>query len=174
MQRTLMRDAKTSKKKHCATQRKCQGPLVTDETLIRAELKKAGEIRGKASQIATAMGVSPSTVTRWNDGGEIPPPMILLLNLYFFGIIPFEIVNEKPLALQHILDFTEDQFRVITILATRQSTTPAKWIADKIRWILAGDAEARAATQGLEADRRRDNLKSLPQLDSAKVADDSK
>lgn len=121
---------------------------------IRNQLRAAGKER-KASQIAAALKIAPSTVKRWIDGGDIPPPMLALLDLYFFGTIPFDIANEK---LMHgVLDFTEDQWRVICILANRTSTTPGKWIADKIRWLINIDPEAQAELLAIQAERRNQN-----------------
>ncbi len=58
------------------------------ETRIREALAKSSLEWGSKSRIAEAFGVSSSTVTRWVDGGEIPKPMLLLLDCYFFGAMP--------------------------------------------------------------------------------------
>jgi hypothetical protein len=77
--------------------------------------------------------------------------MIKLLDLYFFDVMPFDIVGEK--LVESVLDFTEDQWKVICILAKRQGIPPAKWISNQIRTILASDDEARHERQLLERAR---------------------
>ena len=144
---------------------------MTDEQHIREALKTASQNRGEISRIAKALSISPSTVTRWIAAGEIPPPMLKLLNLYLFDKMPFDIAGEK--VLPSVLDFTEDQWKVICILAGRQGISPGKWIANQIRTILASDDEARAEREKLEAARRASNagLSHLHEL--PKVAEDS-
>lgn len=128
---------------------------MTEEQNIREALKTAAQNRGDISRIAKALSIAPSTVTRWVAGNEIPPPMIKLLNLYFFDKMPFDITGES--LLPSMLDFTEDQWKVICILAGRQGISPGKWIANQIRTILASDDEARAEREKLEAARRASN-----------------
>jgi DNA-binding MarR family transcriptional regulator len=138
-----------------------------NELDIRQQLQTAGKER-KASQIATALKIAPSTVKRWIDGGDIPAPMLTLLDLYFFGTIPFEIANQK--ALHGVLDFTTDQWRVIEVLSRREAKTPGQWIADKIRWMLAGDQEARNELEAIQSERRSSSAPTSPFL--AKVAEE--
>jgi DNA-binding MarR family transcriptional regulator len=121
---------------------------------IRQQLQTAGKER-KGSKIAAALKIAPSTVKRWIDGGDIPPPMLTLLDLYFFGTIPFEIANQK--ALHGVLDFTTDQWRVIEVLARREAKTPGKWIADQIRGFLSYDEDARIETDKIIAERKEHN-----------------
>jgi len=116
-------------------------PSVTAPSLIRESLIAACASRGVQAEISKAFDVHPSTVKRWIEGGDIPSPMLKLLDLYFFGTIPFEIANEKTI--HGVLDFTDDQWRVIEILARRESTTPGKWIANQIRSYLSYNEEAR-------------------------------
>ncbi|MES2923719.1 MAG: hypothetical protein V4819_19345 [Verrucomicrobiota bacterium] len=97
--------------------------------------------------------------------------MLILLDLYFFGTIPFEIANEK--LLRGVLDFTSDQWRVICILANRNSITPGKWIANQIRSYLTFEGEAKA----VQADITRERLQSLPppeEQGGSMVADEPK
>jgi hypothetical protein len=126
------------------------------ENHIREELKTIAQNHGKITELASIFDVSPSTVSRWASGGKISPPLLKLLDLYFFGNIPFEISHEK--IVRGVLDFTDDQYKVITILARRESTTPGKWIASKIRAYLAFDPEAR----NVQADIVRGRLSALP------------
>lgn len=145
-------------------------PPVSDEQNLRAALIEAAAKRGEISKIAKALSISPSTVSRWIEG-EIPPPMAKLLNLYFFDMMPFDIAAET--IIQSVLDFTEDQWKVICILAKRQGLTPGLWIANQIRAYLAMDDEARTQRANLEAQRRATNagLQHLQEL--PKVAEDS-
>ena len=66
--------------------------------------------------------------------------MVKLLDLYFFGIIPFDVANES--ILHSVLEFTPAQWEVISIIATRKGMTESQWIADRIRTFLAFDDEA--------------------------------
>ena len=81
--------------------------------------------------MARALGVSQSTVKRWLEGGEIPPPMMLLLDWYLFGVIPPRL--PATVGLQGTLEFTEAEWRIVRILAAREGQTPEKWIAATIR-----------------------------------------
>jgi len=123
-------------------------PAVSTETDIREALSKAADNRGEISRIAKALGVSPSTVTRWIPDGIIPPPMLKLLALYFFGEMPFDIMTEKTAT--SVLEFTPDQWRVIGILAQKVGLTHGKWIAQQIRAYLTFDAEAQAAAKAMQ------------------------
>ena len=136
---------------------------------VREALRSAGKAR-KGSEIASALKVTPSTVSRWISGKlAISPSDEMMLRLYFFGTIPFEITNEK--LLNRVLDFTEDQYRVICILASRRGTTPAKWIADQIRSYLAFNDEAKAETSKIVAARMARNASHLTVMESPKVAE---
>lgn len=119
-----------------------------DEQKIRKELLKASSTRGEVSRIAKALGISPSTVTRWIPDGIIPPPMLKLLNLYFFQVMPFK--GSSGQLLNNVLDFSDDQFKVIRNLAKRQDMTPAKWIAEQIRSYLAFNEMAKLEMAELE------------------------
>lgn len=142
---------------------------MSDESSIRRELEKAATNHGEISKIARDLEINPSTVSRWASGNDIPSPMLKLLDLYFFGTIPFEISHERP---SHgTMDFTEDQWRVIEILSRRESTTPGKWIANKIRAYLAYNEEAKLAQEAITK-QRKGYLQSLPDP-IAKVAKDT-
>lgn len=144
---------------------------MSDEQSIRSELLKAAENHGEISKIARDLEINPSTVSRWAAGKEIPGPMMKLLDLYFFGVIPFEIANEKTV--HGVLDFTTDQWRVIEILARRASTTPGKWIAAQIRSYLTFNDEAKAETAKIHAERKAANAANLEALPDLKVAENS-
>jgi hypothetical protein len=168
MQRRLLRHAQNFKKNLCITQNIFYSPTVHTETNIRAELHKAAAKRGETSRLSEALGIAPSTVTRWIAGGPIPPPMIKLLDLYFFDVMPFDIVGEK--LVESVLDFTEDQWKVICILAKRQGIPPAKWISNQIRTILAHNDEAIAERKEIEHARKSGTVSPLYEV--PKVADD--
>lgn len=146
-------------------------PLMTTEAAIREALAKASENHGEISKIARDLDIRPSTVSRWISGNEIPSPMLKLLDLYFFGTIPFEIANEK--AIHGCLDFTTDQWRVIEILARRESTSAGKWIASQIRAYLAYNDQAKAEMARIVSERKESNTSHLEALPDLKVAEDS-
>ncbi len=125
----------------------------------------------KAAWLAETMRVTPATVSRWlNEKNPISGSDEAILKLLVRGEMPFDIVHEKTL--HGVLDFTEDQWRVITILANRMSTTPGKWIADKIRWMLAGDATAREETAAIQAQRHEQTARFSVVEEDCKVADE--
>jgi hypothetical protein len=98
----------------------------------------------KQEEIAAVLGLQKHNISKLETGTRaLSAAEKALLDLYFFGIIPFEIVNEK--ILHGVLDFTENQWRAICIMATRNSTTPAKWIAKEIRSYLNYNEEGRSA-----------------------------
>ena len=109
---------------------------MANENEIRKALVDACQERGKQAEIASAFDVHPSTVKRWIDGGDIPPPILKLLALYLFGEIPFTLVHPKQ-DLSSILEFEPDEWRIIEILATRAGQTPAQWIRSQILAYLA-------------------------------------
>ena len=109
---------------------------MTENSDIRETLAEACEQRGKQAEIAKAMEVHPSTVRRWIEVGEIPPPMVKLLRLYLLGEIPFEMVHPRQ-DLSSVLRFTADEWRVIETLALRGGITAGEWIRDHVRNYLA-------------------------------------
>lgn len=98
-------------------------------TEISAWLLSQGK---KAAWLAKTLGVTPATVSRWLSGKVIPSGSDnSILRLLVRGEMPFEIVNEKQL--HGVLDFTCDQWRVISVLAASEGKTPGKWIAERVR-----------------------------------------
>jgi DNA-binding MarR family transcriptional regulator len=120
-------------------------PPVTDEPTIRKALTAACAERGVQAEISKAFNVSQSTVKRWLDGGEIPPPMLKLLDWYFFGTLPPRLVSDPDLPIG-ALEFSPDEWRIVLCLASRAGQTPAKWIASTIRFHL--DMEASRESPG--------------------------
>ncbi len=106
-------------------------PDMTAETVIREALETACKVRGKQAEISKTLDVHPSTVKRWIEGGEIPPPLCLLLDWYLFGSIPPRL--EQNAAAPNTLEFEEAEWAVVVASASREGTTPAQWIAGRIR-----------------------------------------
>lgn len=110
----------------------------------------------KAAWLAKTIGVTPATVSRWLSGKVIPSGSDeSLLRLLVRGEMPFDMISSQ--VLRGVMDFTEDQWRVIATIAGRHGMTPGKWIAEKVRWILAGDEEARGLLQEFAAGRKEEN-----------------
>lgn len=109
---------------------------MTAEILLRKALAKACEQRGTQAEISKAFEVHTSTVKRWIDGGEIPPPMLKLLDFYFFGTVPPRIANPSTDP-QAVLDFDEAEWAIIGSLARREGILEAQWIASRVRDYIA-------------------------------------
>lgn len=108
-------------------------------------------------EIAGILGIPRNAISKIESGTRsLASAEKALLDLYFFGTIPFEIVNEK--LLEGVLDFTTDQWRVICILANRNSLLPGQWIADKIRSYLAFNEQAKS----VQAEIVRERFQSMP------------
>lgn len=137
---------------------------MSTEDDTRSHLIESLKKRGTQARIAEALGVTAATVKRWNDGEIIPPPMIKLLRLYFFGELPFELVRE-PRELSSVLEFSPDEWRIIEILARREGQTPTLWIRSQIRGYLNHNPRA------IEA--RRDSIYALDPIESSMVAEDT-
>lgn len=94
------------------------------------------------TEIAEMLGIPINAVSKIEGGKRgLSEAEKALLDLYFFGKMPFEIVNQAQL--KSVLEFTPLQWRVITIIATKRGMKPAAWIADRIRDYLAFNEEAR-------------------------------
>lgn len=138
---------------------------MTEHSDIRETLAEACEQRGKQAEIAKAMEVHPSTVRRWIEVGEIPPPMVKLLRLYLLGEIPFEMVHPRQ-DLSSVLSFTAGEWRIIETLALRGGVTAGEWIAAHVRNYLTfldntggvkfptGKAQLRVAEETAETKKR--------------------
>jgi transcriptional regulator with XRE-family HTH domain len=94
------------------------------------------------AEIASMLGIPINAVSKIEGGKRgLSDSEKALLDLYFFGKMPFEIVNQA--LLKSVLEFTPLQWRVITIIATKRGMKPGGWIADRIRDFLAFNEEAR-------------------------------
>jgi transcriptional regulator with XRE-family HTH domain len=94
------------------------------------------------SDIAELLGITQTAVSKIEKNQRtLSDTEKSLLDLYFFGKMPFEITNHS--LVKGILEFTPLQWRVICIIATKRGMKPAAWIADRIRDYLAFNQEAR-------------------------------
>jgi|694.fasta_scaffold106970_3 transcriptional regulator with XRE-family HTH domain len=117
------------------------------------------------TEIADLLGIPINAISKVEGGKRaLSDAEKSLLDLYFFGKMPFEIVNQPQL--KNVLELTPMQWRVITIIATKRGMTPSSWIADRIRDYLAYDEQARQTALDL-------GMPFLPNLQAIeKVAED--
>lgn len=108
---------------------------MTPEIKIREALATALLTRGKQAEISKALNVHPSTVKRWSEGAEMNPPVVTLLDWYFFGTVPPKLTKLPDH--RHTLDFDEGEWAVIGALARREGVSEAVWITSRIRSYLA-------------------------------------
>jgi transcriptional regulator with XRE-family HTH domain len=136
---------------------------VTSENLARLR----GSRDMNQTQIAKILGIKQNAVSNIEKGiRALSDSEKALLDLYFFGKMPFAIVNQ-PL-LKSVLEFTPLQWRVITIIATKRGMKPGAWIADRIRDYLAFNEEAREiSAEHEESDTPHSHLQPMD-----KVAED--
>lgn len=101
------------------------------------------------TEVGEIIGLDGYHVSNIEKGRRaISPSEMKLLRLYFFGEIPFDLVHqEKPLGT--ILEFTEDEWKIIEILALRAGQKPPQWIRGQILAYL--DHNPRAAEARKEA-----------------------
>lgn len=110
---------------------------MSQEEEVRQALREALKTRGFQTKLAEELGVTATTVMRWDKGGDIPPPMLKLLEWYFFAIVPPRL-SRPTTDLRGVLEFDEAEWRMITIMAARDGNKePGKWIASRIRDYLA-------------------------------------
>ena len=101
------------------------------DSAIHQALVTACKQRGKQAEISKTLNVHSSTVKRWAETGEIPPPALKLLDWFLFGVVPPRL---NPLtSLTNVLEFDADEWAIIGAAARREGTTEANWIAGQIR-----------------------------------------
>lgn len=95
---------------------------------LDSELEKLKKDKNR-EQVAKELGVSRTTLHHWSKGNrDIPEDSLKLLRLYFYGEIPFGVV-EEPLDLSSALSFTPQEWAIMEILAKRKGLTGAKqWV----------------------------------------------
>lgn len=105
------------------------------EIEIREALISHCSERGKQGEIAKLLDVHSSTVKRWLDGEGIPKVMLKVLAWVLFGEAPQRL--KTPVDLQTTLEFEDDEWKTIEAMARREGTTPARFIAGRVRSYLA-------------------------------------
>ena len=97
-----------------------------------SELKNLRESRNLSQRdLAKILDVAPPTVSRWEDGQEIPSPMQKLLRLFFQGLNPFG----GPLAesTKIRVELEEEEFEELRQLAIRKGFDTLK---SYLAWVL--------------------------------------
>jgi hypothetical protein len=133
---------------------------MTSEEEIRAALIKELDTRGAQTRISQTLEVSATTVMRWGQGETIPPAMQKLLRLYLFGEIPFTLLRPTRDAAS-VLEFTPEEWQLITILASRAGQEPKAWIRSQILAYLAF-CQAEKAKDSTGYGQAPDPLYSMP------------
>jgi hypothetical protein len=132
---------------------------MTSEEEIREALIKELDTRGAQTRISQTLEVSATTVMRWGQGETIPPAMQKLLRLYLFGEIPFTLLRPTRDAAS-VLEFTPEEWQLITILASRAGQEPKAWIRSQILAYLAFCKSEKAKSTGYS--EAPDPLYSMP------------
>ena len=101
-------------------------------------IKKLLESKGmKQKELCNILTLTPQKVSQMmNSQRKISESEKKLLKLYFYGIMPFEMIRPEE-ELSNTLKFTGSEWKVIGILATREGyTSPQAWITAQIRGYL--------------------------------------
>lgn len=101
------------------------------------ELKECIERHNKKQgAIGADLGFSKAKMTRLLKGADISESDAKLLRLYFYGEVPFGLMLEDKRPWE-ILEFTEDEWKIISILAKRSGgQSPEGWVVSQIRGFL--------------------------------------
>lgn len=96
-------------------------------------------------EVADLLGLQKHNISKIETGKRaLSDSEKKLLDWYFFGTMPPRIVASAE-DLRGTLEFDEAEWRIITILATKEGNkTPARWIADRIIGYLDNDPKAQA------------------------------
>lgn len=106
---------------------------VTAENL-RA-VRSTREMTQKA--IAELLGIPETAVSHIEKGKRsLAPAEKQLLDLFFFGRLPEGVIRQSE-DLGKTLDFTEQEWKIVEVLARRHGQSPAEWIRSKILDYLA-------------------------------------
>lgn len=128
-----------------------KAPLTPEE--IRLLLEERG-LRQK--DLCSILSLTPSNVSNLMNGNrKISDSEQKLLRLYFFGEIPFEDIRPTQ-DLSHVLKFSEKEWEILNIIATRNGMATGEWIAGQIREYLA----FRSAQ--FQAEAKQENVTPLP------------
>lgn len=120
---------------------------------IEVTAKNLRSIRGAREmtqkQVADILGVPLNAVSKIELGNrELTSAEKKLLDLFFFGRLPEGVIRSSD-DLGHALDFTEQEWKIVEVLALRAGQTAAEWIRTKILDYLAFSPEAKAVGANL-------------------------
>lgn len=107
---------------------------MNDFNEVTAEnLRRVRGSRGMNQEaLAELLGVEKYSISRIENGSRaLSGSEKSLLDWYFFGHLPPRLANS--LDLPDVLEFTDDEWRIVRILAARAGQTPEQWIASTIR-----------------------------------------
>lgn len=105
---------------------------VTAENLAR--LRGAQDL--KQEQIVEILGIPKTAVSNIENGKRaLSRSEKALLDWYFFGALPPSVV--ATLDLQGVLEFSDDEWHIIVLMAKRAGQTPAGWLRESILSYLA-------------------------------------
>jgi transcriptional regulator with XRE-family HTH domain len=100
-----------------------------------ASLRKARGLRQQS--IADVLGLEKSHISKIENGvRDLSSSEKTVLDWFFFGITPQNIVSFSRIP-NSTLDFSPEEWRIISIVAKRNGLTEREWIVQRIREHLA-------------------------------------
>jgi|688.fasta_scaffold1222431_1 transcriptional regulator with XRE-family HTH domain len=87
-------------------------------------------------EVADVLGIAQTSVSKIENGTRaLSPSEKAILDWHFFGIVPASVTAK--LDLQGVLEFTDDEWHIISLMAKRAGQTPDQWIRESILSFMA-------------------------------------